>query len=78
MSHAADRICRYRVDVIGLQKNANFSQFVVDAESPEEAIAKVGAATGARRLKAHPITTESLLKGWLAHIADQVRLFLNI
>lgn len=78
MGRPSKKLCRYRVDVIGLHKEQNFSQFEVEAESPEDAIAKVAAATGKKTLKAHPITSDSLLRGWLAHLDDRIRLAMNV
>lgn len=74
----AGKLCRYRVDVVGARREDNFSQFVVEAATPEDAIAKVTRVTGARRLKAHPITKRTLFLGWLAHIDEKVRLMLNL
>jgi hypothetical protein len=78
MGRPAKKLYRYRVDVIGQQRDQNFAQFEVEAESPEDAIAKVAAATGKKTLKAHPITSDSLLRGWLAHFDDRIRLALNV
>ncbi len=77
MSHPAKKLCRYRVDVIGIQRNANFAHYVVEARDPEDAMAKVSAATGAKRLRVIPITRSALLLGWVAHIEEKLRLILN-
>lgn len=74
----AAKLCRYRVDVLGVPRDTNFSQFVVEAATPEDAMEKVTKATGAKRLKAHPITKQTLILGWLAHIDEKVRLMLNM
>lgn len=71
-------MCRYRVDVLGIAPEQNFSQFEVVAETPEAAMAKVTAATGAKRLKAHLITRQTLFVGWLGYLDEKVRLMLNI
>ncbi len=73
----AEKLCRYRVDVVGLSSEQNFSQFVVEAASAEDAMAKITAATGAKRLKAHLITKQTLLLGWLAFVDEKLRLMLN-
>jgi len=77
MSYPARKPCRFRVDVEGMRRTDNFAQYVVEARDPEEAMAKVSAATGAKRLKVHPITTATLFLGWLNYVDEKVRLFLN-
>jgi hypothetical protein len=74
---ARGKLCRFRVDVIGIPKNANFAHYVVEARDPEDARAKVSAAVGAKRLEVHPITTATLFLGWLNFVEEKVRLILN-